>query len=145
MTDKKSPKKKTTEEMMKAIGGILKNGMFLGEMTEAESKKLETNLIDHLTSSPFYNAYHDNETGTIMVETTFFDPLICIDVTNDSIYFLPLNDKTYYQPFMKVIEYLLLDNKRKKAEMQKKLEQEEQDNTEEIKQEEKVKPNFDFL
>jgi hypothetical protein len=94
-------------------------------------------LISHLSSSPLYTAFYDAETKTIMIETTYFDPLLCVDVTSDSIYFLPLTEKGYYQPFMKVFEFIMLDRKKKKTLLKEepKLEEEEP----------KEKPNFDFL
>ena len=71
-----------------------------------------------------------------MVETKYFDPLLCIDVTQDSIYFLPLSDKGYYEAFMKVAEFILLQKKKRNQEM---LEKEEE------KEVKKEMPNFDFL
>ena len=126
----------TTEEMISTIASIIKNGMKLDEMTEEQRKQYETNLIDHISNSPYYAAFYDLDTKTIMVETSYFDPLICIDVTLDSIYFLPLTEKGYYQAFMKIMEFIMLDKKRKNA-----LEEEQQ----EEEKEKKEIPNFDFL
>ena len=136
MTEKKKSNTVSTEEMIRSLASIIKNGMKLGKMTEEEQKEYQANLISHIASSPYYTAFYDHDTKTIMVETTYFDPLICVDVTHDSIYFLPLCEKGYYQAFMKIMEFIMLDKKRKKA------------LTEEQEQEEekpKEMPNFDFL
>ena len=138
MTDKKKKDSAiSTDEMIKSLANIIKNGMNLGKMTEKEQTDFQANLIDHISKSPYYAAFYDHDTKTIMVETSYFDPLICIDVTDDSIYFLPLTQKGYYQAFIKIIEFIMLDRKQKKA-----LEGEKQ---QEEEKEEKVIPNFDFL
>ena len=138
MTDKKKKEDSvSTDEMVRALANIIKNGMKLGRMTEKEQSDLQANLIDHVSNSPYYTAFYDYDTKTIMVETSYFDPLICVDITHDSIYFLPLTKKGYYQAFMKVIEFIMLDRKQKKA-----VEEEEQ---QEEEKKEKVMPNFDFL
>jgi hypothetical protein len=134
MSDEQKPI--SSEEMIVRIASILKNGMKLGSMTEEEQKQYEANLIQHIADSPYYTAFYDAETKTIMVETTYFDPLLCIDVTNDSIYFLPLSEKGYYPAFIKIIEFIMLDRKRKKALMEE--EQQEEEKPKEI-------PSFDFL
>ena len=138
MTDKKKKEESvSTDEMIKSLANIIKNGMKLGRMTESEQKEFEANLIEHISKGSYYAAFYDQDTKTIMVETSYFDPLICIDVTHDSIYFLPLTQKGYYQAFIKVIEFIMLDRKQKKA-----VEEEQQ---QEEEKEEKVMPNFDFL
>ena len=138
MTDKKKKEESvSTDEMVRSLANIIKNGMKLGRMTEKEQSDFQANLIDHISNSPYYTAFYDYDTKTIMVETSYFDPLICIDVTHDSIYFLPLTQKGYYQAFIKVIEFIMLDRKHKKA-----TEKEEQ---QEEEKKEKVIPNFDFL
>ena len=126
----------SSEDMIVAIAGILKNGMVLGEMTDDEKRTYEANLIEHVSASPYYSAFYDHDTKTIMIETTYFDPLLCVDISGDSIYFLPLTENGYYSAFMKVIEFVMLDRKRKKVNLEKQLEE---------KKEIKEKPNFDFL
>ena len=133
MTEDKKPI--SSEEMIVKIASILKNGMILGEMTDEEKKTYQANLISFLSQSPFYAAFYDHDTNTIMVETTYFDPLICVDITNNGIYFLPLTDKGYYQAFMKIMEFVMIERKKSK-------EIEEQ---QEEKKETKEMPNFDFL
>jgi len=125
----------STEEMIGTITSILKNGMKLGDMTEDEQRAYQASLIEHVTTSQYYTAFYDHETKTIMVETSYFDPLLCVDVTHDSIYFLPLSENGYYPAFMKIIEFIMLDRKKKKAMME---EQKEEEKPKEI-------PNFDFL
>ncbi len=138
MTDKKKKEESvSTDEMVRSLANIIKNGMKLGRMTEKQQSDFQASLIDHISNSPYYAAFYDHDTKTIMVETSYFDPLICIDVTHDSIYFLPLTQKGYYQAFIKVIEFIMLDRKQKKA-----TEKEEQ---QEEEKKEKVIPNFDFL
>ena len=127
----------SSEEMISTIANILKNGLKLGEMDDEERRTYQADLISHLSSSPLYTAFYDAETKTIMIETTYFDPLLCVDVTSDSIYFLPLTEKGYYQPFMKVFEFIMLDRKKKKSLLKEELKLEEE--------EPKEKPNFDFL
>lgn len=105
--------------MVRSLANIIKNGMKLGRMTEKEQSDFQANLIDHISNSPYYTAFYDYDTKTIMVETSYFDPLICIDVTHDSIYFLPLTQKGYYQAFIKVIEFIMLDRKHKKQQRKK--------------------------
>lgn len=136
MTEKKKNSTVSTEEMIKSLASIIKNGMKLDKMSEKEQQVFEAGLIDHISHSPYFAAFYDQETKTIMVETSYFDPLICVDVTYDSIYFLPLSDKGYYQAFMKIMEFIMLDKKRKKTLMEEEQEEEK---------EEKVIPNFDFL
>jgi len=136
MTEKKKSSTISTDEMIKSLASIIKNGMNLGKMTEEEQKEYEANLISHIANSPYYTAFYDYDTKTIMVETSYFDPLICVDVTDDSIYFLPLSEKGYYQAFMKIMEFIMLDKKRKKALMEEQKEEEEKP---------KEMPNFDFL
>jgi len=94
MTDKKKKEDSvSTDEMVRSLANIIKNGMKLGRMTEKEQSDLQVNLIDHISNSPYYTAFYDYDTKTIMVETSYFDPLICVDITHDSIYFLPLTKK----------------------------------------------------
>ena len=126
----------STEDMIIAIAGILKNGMVLGKMSDDERKGYEASLIEHVSTSPYYSAFYDHDTKTVMIETTYFDPLLCVDISEDSIYFLPLTENGYYSAFMKVIEFVMLDRKKKKADLEKQLEE---------KKEIKEKPNFDFL
>jgi len=105
-------------------------------MTEEKQKEYEADIIQHVSESPYYTAHFDYETGTVFVETKYFEPLLCVDVTLDSIYFLPLSKDRYYEPFMKVMEYIWLERKRSKEEAKK------------IKEEELPKkeiPSFDFL
>lgn len=124
----------SSEEMIIKIAKILKNGLFLGKMSLDKQKEYEANIIQHVSESPYYLAYYDNETGTIFVETKTFEPLLCVDVTSDSIYFLPLSKKNYYEPFMKVMEFVWLERKRSK----------EKQETEEPPPKKEI-PSFDFL
>ncbi len=125
-----------SEEMVVKIAKILKNGLYLGKMTQEKQKEYEADIIQHVSDSPYYTAHFDYETGTVFVETKYFEPLLCVDVTLDSIYFLPLSKDRYYEPFMKVMEYIWLERKRSKEEA-KKIEEEELPK--------KEIPSFDFL
>jgi hypothetical protein len=136
MSNKQKQSKISSTEMVKKLAEILKNGIYLGEMTAEERKNYQADLIQHISSSVYFSAFYDYETNTVMVETKYFDPLLCIDVTQDSIYFLPLSDKGYYEAFMKVAEFILLQKKKRNQEM---LEKEEE------KEVKKEMPNFDFL
>ena len=132
---KKSPL--TSEEMIERMGQILKNGLNIGRQTEEERKSYIASLINHVSSGSYFNAFFDNDTNTIMIETTYFDPLLCIDVTIDSVYFLPLSDNNYYQAFMKVLEFIWLDQKKKRQEQP-------EDSSEEPTPKKEI-PNFDYL
>ena len=136
MSNKEKQTKISSTEMVKKLAEILKNGIHLGKMTPEEQKNYQADLILHISSSVYFSAFYDYETSTIMIETKYFDPLLCIDVTEDSIYFLPLSDKGYYEAFMKVAEFILLQKKKRNQEM---LENEEE------KEVKKEMPNFDFL
>ena len=72
-----------------------------------------------------------------MVETSYFDPLLCVDITNNGIFFLPLTEKGYYRAFMKVVEFVMLQRKKAK--------EVEEEQTQEKEVEPKQMPNFDFL
>jgi hypothetical protein len=125
----------TSDEMVERMAQIVKNGLKLELMTENERSSYVAGLIGHISESSLFNAFYDNETRTVMVETSYFDPLLIIDITEDSVYFLPLSETNYYKAFMKVLEFIWLDQKRKKQALL---------NTEEEKPKKEI-PNFDYL
>ena len=133
MSKEKTPL--TSDEMIERMAQIVKNGLKLGPMTVSEQKSYVAGLIGHVSESSFFNAFYDNETRTVMVETSYFDPLLIVDVTEDSVYFLPLSETNYYKAFMKVLEFVWLDQKRKKHLLSK----------EEEQRPKKEKPDFDYL
>ena len=122
--------------MILKLANIIKNGMaFDTKITDQKRDRYKADLVSFIAETPYYTAFYDSDTMTIMVETSYFDPLICVDITNSGIFFLPLTEKGYYRAFMKVIEFFMLQ--------EKKLKEEEQQ--EEIEVEPKEIPNFDFL
>tara|TARA_Y100001937_G_C6994884_1_gene273794 strand:+ start:159 stop:563 length:405 start_codon:yes stop_codon:yes gene_type:complete len=134
MTDDKKPI--SSEDMILKLANIIKNGMaFDTKITDQKRDRYKADLVSFIAETPYYTAFYDSDTMTIMVETSYFDPLICVDITNSGIFFLPLTEKGYYRAFMKVIEFFMLQ--------EKKLKEEEQQ--EEIEVEPKEIPNFDFL
>ena len=137
MTDDKKPI--SSEEMIVKLANIIKNGMaFDTRITDTQRDSYRADLVAFIAETPYYTAFYDHDTMTIMVETSYFDPLICVDITNNGIFFLPLTEKGYYRAFMKVIEFIMLNKKRLRD-----VEEEEQKQEKEV--EPKQIPNFDFL
>ena len=135
MTDDKKPI--SSEDMILKLANIIKNGMaFDTKITDQKRDRYKADLVSFIAETPYYTAFYDSDTMTIMVETSYFDPLICVDITNSGIFFLPLTEKGYYRAFMKVIEFFMLQEKKLK---------EEEEQQEEIEVEPKEIPNFDFL
>ena len=135
MKEKKS--KLTTDDMVERLATILKHGLNIEMKSEAERMKYVADLIHHVVDNTYYNAFYDHDTKTVMVETSYFDPIICVDVSMHCIRFLPLSEDSYYQAFMKVLEFIWMDQKRRKAEVVP------EESTE--SEEKKERPSFDYL
>jgi hypothetical protein len=135
MTNDKKPI--SSEEMVIKLANIIKNGMtFEAAISDQKKDSYRADLVSFIAETPYYTAFYDHDTMTIMVETSYFDPLICVDITNNGIFFLPLAEKGYYRAFIKVVEFFMLQ--RKQAKEAEEVEQEKEVEPKEI-------PNFDFL
>ena len=128
----------SSEDMILKLANIIKNGMaFDSRITDQEKDSYRADLVAFIAETPYYTAFYDHDTQTIMVETSYFDPLLCVDITNSGIFFLPLTEKGYYRAFMKVVEFVMLQRKKAK--------EVEEEQTQEKEVEPKQMPNFDFL
>ena len=128
----------SSDDMIMKLASIIKNGLAFDEkITDQQKDTYRADLVAFIAETPYYAAFYDHDTMTIMVETSYFDPLLCVDITNDGIYFLPLTEKGYYRAFIKVVEFIMLQ-KKKFNDVQEEQQQEKEVEPKQI-------PNFDFL
>ncbi len=91
-----------------SINTILKKGLKI-HVTEGASgviaKKINTLL--NTGHSP-YIGYLDPDGRTIHIETSYFDPVLSVEVTKDSIHFIPLIDSDWHGAFFEILKILFL-------------------------------------
>lgn len=92
------------------IDSILKSGFKLDKKS-TESECLKTaksiNTILNTGHSPYVGHIESNG-KTIYIETTYFDPVLSVEVSQDSIFFIPLIDSDWHGAFFEVLKILFL-------------------------------------
>ena len=85
------------------IESILKKGIKLGEESNITAKKV--NFILNSGHSP-YIGYVAEDRKTIQIETTYFDPVLSIEFSKGSVFFIPLADTNWHGAFFEVLKIL---------------------------------------
>lgn len=92
---------------------ILKKGIKKGDSSTAKSdltaKKI--NLILNTGHSP-YIGYVGDEGKTINIETSYFDPVLSVEVSEDGIFFIPLVDTGWHGAFFEILKIIYLYEKK---------------------------------
>ena len=92
------------------VNSILKTGFVIEpELSTSECMKIakNINLILNSGHSPYVG--HLNADGkTIHIETTYFDPVLSVEVTKNSIFFIPLIDSDWHGAFFEVLKIVFL-------------------------------------
>ena len=91
------------------IESILKKGIKIGDSSTKKSdltaKKI--NLILNSGHSP-YIGHVDDEGKTIHIETSYFDPVLSVEVSKDGVFFIPLVDTGWHGAFFEILKIVYL-------------------------------------
>lgn len=89
------------------IESILKKGIKIGETSDTSLKitAKKINLILNSGHSPYIGYVADNG-KTIQIETTYFDPVLSVEVSKGTVYFIPLVDTDWHGAFFEVLKIL---------------------------------------
>lgn len=98
---------KPLREFYNNIESILKKGIQIGDISDKNlritAKKI--NLILNSGHSP-YIGYVAEDGKTIQIETTYFDPVLSVEISKDSIFFIPLVDTDWHGAFFEILKIL---------------------------------------
>ena len=91
------------------IESILKKGITIGDKSSKKIKLTakKINLILNSGHSP-YIGYVTEEGKTINIETSYFDPVLSVEVTEKGIFFIPLVDTDWHGAFFEVLKIIYL-------------------------------------
>ncbi len=91
------------------IESILKKGITIGDKSSKKIKLTakKINLILNSGHSP-YIGYVTEEGKTINIETSYFDPVLSVEVTEKGIFFIPLVDTEWHGAFFEVLQIIYL-------------------------------------
>ena len=105
---------------------ILKKGISTEEYSSEKHKATAKSISLVLNSghSPYIGYVHD-EGKTIHIETSYFDPVLSVEVTKNGIFFIPLVDTGWHGAFFEILKIIYL-YEQKRIDQQK----EEEDSTE---------------
>tara|TARA_R100000152_G_C6740045_1_gene163871 strand:- start:537 stop:911 length:375 start_codon:yes stop_codon:yes gene_type:complete len=89
------------------IESILKSGIQIGDKSETKLKitAKKVNAILNSGHSP-YIGYVAEDRKTIQIETTYFDPVLSVEFSKGSIYFIPLVDTDWHGAFFEILKIL---------------------------------------
>ena len=91
------------------IETIIKKGIKIGEESGIDfrltAKKIS--LILNSGHSP-YIAHVDDDGRTINIETSYYDPVLSVEVTKQNIFFVPLIDADWHGAFFEVLKIIYL-------------------------------------
>ena len=98
---------KPLRELYNNIESILKKGIQIGDTSDKNLKitAKKINLILNSGHSP-YIGYVAEDGKTIQIETTYFDPVLSIEISKDSIFFIPLVDTDWHGAFFEILKIL---------------------------------------
>ena len=112
---------KPLREFFNNIESILKKGIRIGEQSDSKLKitAKKISLILNSGHSP-YIGYVAEDGKTIQIETTYFDPVLSVEISKGSIFFIPLADADWHGAFFEVLKILYwLEQKILKEELAK--------------------------
>ena len=91
------------------IESILKKGIELGSDSDRVLKLTARKISSILNTghSP-YIAYVDPDGATIHIETSYFDPVLSVEVTKGNIFFIPLIDTDWHGAFFEILKIIYL-------------------------------------
>ena len=98
---------KPLRELYNNIESILKKGIQIGDTSDKNLKitAKKINLILNSGHSP-YIGYVAEDGKTIQIETTYFDPVLSVEISKGSIFFIPLVDTDWHGAFFEVLKIL---------------------------------------
>jgi len=98
---------KPLRDFFNNIESIIKNGIQIGDKSETNLKitAKKVNLILNSGHSP-YIGYVAEDRKTIQIETTYFDPVLSVEFSKGSVYFIPLVDTDWHGAFFEVLKIL---------------------------------------
>jgi hypothetical protein len=91
------------------IESILKKGLQIGDQSSKKIKLTakKISLILNSGHSPFIGYVHD-EGRTIHIETSYFDPVLSVEVSDKGIFFIPLVDSGWHGAFFEILKIIYL-------------------------------------
>ena len=100
---------KQIREFYSTIETIINKGIKIGEESSANfnltAKKIS--LILNSGHSP-YIAHIDADGTTINIETSYFDPVLSVEVSKENVFFVPLIDADWHGAFFEVLKIVYL-------------------------------------
>ena len=100
---------KPIRDFYSGIETIIKKGIKIGDESGRDfrltAKKIS--LILNSGHSP-YIAHVDEDGTTINIETSYFDPVLSVEVSKQNIFFVPLIDADWYGAFFEVLKIIYL-------------------------------------
>ena len=108
---------------------ILKKGIKIGDNSETSFKLTpkKVNLLLNSGHSP-YIGYVSEDRKTIQIETTYFDPVLSVEFSKGSVFFIPLVDTDWHGAFFEVLKILYwFEQKVVKEELEKAKEDDDSD------------------
>ena len=91
------------------VESILSKGIKIGDQSSRKIKLTakKISLILNTGHSPFIGYVHD-EGKTIHIETSYFDPVLSVEVSDKGIFFIPLVDTGWHGAFFEVLKIVYL-------------------------------------
>ena len=91
-------------EVAKFLSNVINEGIGLSPLNGIQRIEYLEKLHEFINNEGAFNSYLED--NRIVIETFIHDPILAVDLENESIFFIPISDSDWLDPLLTVLRFV---------------------------------------
>jgi len=91
-------------EVAKFLSNVINEGIGLSPLNGIQRIEYLERLHEFINNEGAFNSYLED--NRIVIETFIHDPILAVDLENESIFFIPISDSDWLDPLLTVLRFV---------------------------------------